>query len=106
MDSSTAEGGTGDSFTVWVDRESEITVVLGGELDMATVPRLEEALEGLEGRISFDCGGLTFVDSSGLAVFSRVARNGGAELRNVSPGVRRVLEVVGLDGIDGGSTGT
>jgi anti-anti-sigma factor len=95
-----------DSFTVSVDRDSDpITVVLGGELDMATVPTLEQVLDGLEGRICFDCEHLTFVDSSGLAVFSKVDRNGGAVLRNVSPVVRRVLEVVGLDRLDGGGTG-
>ena len=75
----------------------DVTVVLSGELDMATVSRLEQALEGLTGRICFDCAELTFVDSSGLAVFSRVDRNGGATLRNISPQVVRLLEIVGLE---------
>ena len=73
-----------------------IIVTLSGELDIATAPVLERALNGAEGSICFDCADLTFVDSSGLAIFARVDRNGGAMLRAARPNVRRVLEVAGL----------
>ena len=87
-------------FMARVDRQgndNEITVVLVGELDLAAAPTLERELDGIVGRVMFDCTGLSFVDSSGLAVFAKVDRNGGASLRNVNAHVRRVLEVVGLE---------
>ena len=87
-----------DGFSARVDRQGDqITVSLQGELDMAAAPTLEQLLTDLEGRICFDCTDLVFVDSSGLAIFARVDRNGGAALRAVRPNVRRVLEVAGLD---------
>jgi anti-anti-sigma factor len=86
------------NFSAQVERDGGATTIfLHGELDMATVPDLERELKGVEGRVCFDCAELSFVDSSGLAVFSRADRNGGATLRNVTPNVRRVLEVVALE---------
>jgi len=85
-------------FSASVERRNGATTVfLHGELDMATVPQLERALDGVEGAVVFDCAELSFVDSSGLAVFSRVARNGGITLRNPRSNVRRVLEAVALE---------
>jgi anti-anti-sigma factor len=85
-------------FTARVDRQgNDLTVVLEGELDLAAAPTLERELDGIVGRVTFDCTKLSFIDSSGLAVFARVDRNGGASLRHVNNQVRRVLEVVGLE---------
>ena len=87
-----------DEFTVRVDRSSNpVTAVITGELDMASVERLVAELDGITGPVSFDCSQLTFVDSSGLAVFAKLDRNGGATLQHVKGPVLRVLEVVGLD---------
>ena len=89
-----------DEFSARVDREGDAIVVsLRGELDLATAPTLQELLDDLASPICFDCADLSFVDSSGLAIFARVDRNGGAPLRGVRPNVRRVLEVAGLDGL-------
>jgi len=89
-----------DDFGVRIERQGEeITVRLSGELDMAAAPTLERALDGVSGSIRFDCRDLSFVDSSGLAVFARVERAGGARLYGVRPNVRRVLEVAGLGGL-------
>jgi anti-anti-sigma factor len=89
-----------DDFSARIEPQGEqITVTLSGELDMATAPTLEQLLEGVQGRVCFDCTDLAFVDSSGLAIFARVDRNGGTALRAVRPNVRRVLEVAGLDGL-------
>ena len=77
------------------------TVFLEGELDMAAAPELERELAGVTGPVVFDCAELSFVDSSGLAVFSRVDRNGGATLRNVGGNLRRLLEVVALEHLVG-----
>ena len=85
-------------FSARAERDGGATTVfLQGELDMAAVPQLERELDGVKGHVVFDCAELSFVDSSGLAVFSRVDRNGGTTLRNVKGNVRRVLEVVALE---------
>jgi anti-sigma B factor antagonist len=48
-------------------------LTLAGELDMATSPRLEEAVAGVLARgarrVIVDLSGLAFVDSSGLRLF-------------------------------------
>jgi len=87
-----------DAFAARLDRQGDqITVFLSGELDLASAPTLDRVLDGVTGRIRFDCAELEFLDSSGMAVFARVERNGGATLRGVRPNVRRVLEIAGMD---------
>ena len=87
-------------FTVRTTRDDGTLVVqLGGELDVAGAPRLDDLLSALNGdAIVLDLAELDFVDSSGLAVFVR-ARNRGQRLRLRSPGhtVRRAFQVSGLD---------
>jgi anti-anti-sigma factor len=78
--------------------EAPATIVyLSGELDLAVAPILTQDLEELGGHITFDCSELEYIDSSGLAIFARVARNGGATLRNANDLVFRILEITGLD---------
>ncbi len=92
------EVGNADEFAVRVDRSRDpITAVISGELDLANVEKLVAELDGITGPVCFDCSQLTFVDSSGLAVFAKLDRNGGVTLRQVNAHVLRVLEVVGLD---------
>jgi anti-anti-sigma factor len=74
---------------------------LCGELDPAGVPVLSDQLTGVEGDVTLDCSGLTFLDSSGLALFvatHRVCRARGAKLVIVNPSrcVIRLLELTGL----------
>ena len=89
-----------DGFSVTSERENGHHVVrLVGELDIATVPILESALDGIGGRVIFDCAELEFVDSSGLNIFATAASNGGATLRNVSDTLRRTLEITCLDSL-------
>ena len=75
-----------------------------GEIDFATQGELERALIDLctdGGRLELDLSGVTFVDSSGLAVLLSM-RNHWAEsggmllLRAPSERVRHVLELAGL----------
>jgi anti-anti-sigma factor len=81
-----------------------VTVTLVGELDLASVPVLEQRLEAIEreraGRIVIDLAGVSFIDSSGLRVLLLAAgraREGEYELRLTQPtdAVRRVLEMTG-----------
>lgn len=85
--------------------EDQIVLFLGGELDIATVPILQERLaelstEGVD-NIEIDLSNLGFIDSSGLAVLVRsrddLKRSGGSlVVRNASKIARRLVEVTGL----------
>ncbi len=77
---------------------------LSGELDLSNVGSLRTAIDatyglGLE-RIVFDLSDLSFMDSSGLAMFVGVSEKvATVELRNPSPVVRRIIELTGLSGV-------
>ncbi len=79
-------------------------VTAAGELDLATVPDLEDTLERADpaGRLVLDLSGLTFLDSSALrlliATIRRVDEAGGSiSLVAPEPGVARVLEIAAID---------
>lgn len=81
------------------------TIALMGELDPATAPELEGAIQTVlaEGttRLVLDLTGLTFLDSSGLRVFvtarqSLGERDGELVLRAPSANTRRLLDITGL----------
>jgi anti-sigma B factor antagonist len=70
-----------------------VTLTLTGELDIATVPRLEEALRsalaGEPAELTIDLRPLTFMDSSGLRQFivlTERAETEGWRLRLIRPG--------------------
>ena len=68
-------------------------LIVVGELDMATTPLLEEALDGLVGdeAVVLDLGELTFIDSHGLhAIFGR-ARTRNLILARPQPNIARLL---------------
>jgi anti-sigma B factor antagonist len=81
---------------------TEQRVVIRGELDLATAPRLERALNGLRGDVTVDGRGLDFIDSTGLRVLVR-AHNRATEqdrrlvIEGLSTRCRRVFEVAGVD---------
>lgn len=75
-----------------------------GELDMATAPGLEQALEPVDAaeRLVLDLAGCTFVDSSAIRVLAARAHaadaaGGGVALVVTDPGVRRALEIAAID---------
>jgi anti-sigma B factor antagonist len=83
---------------------SQLTVV--GEIDLATAPRLEEALEWLRvtksRRVVLDLSGVTFCDCAGLSVFidadaAITAGGGHLAICGASPGLRRLLGLTHLD---------
>jgi len=72
-----------------------------GELDMATAPRLREALEPIDGDVLVDLTDLTFLDSSGVGALvaqrQRLAEHGSRlRLFGLQAPVRRTLEILGL----------
>jgi anti-anti-sigma factor len=83
------------------------TYFLGGELDMATAPRLEEAVQpciDAGGPILFDLSAVSFVDSSGLRAFLSMARKLGSKgcvlLHAPQERIRRLIELVRLTDVE------
>jgi anti-anti-sigma factor len=82
-----------------------VVVVLRGELDIATIPRLRAVLEPLvdaRQRAVLDLSDLTFIGAGGIAEFiraRRLLRARGADLRLRAPSTtcRRVLEIIGAE---------
>jgi anti-anti-sigma factor len=81
----------------------DIRVVrLGGELDLASVPRLTELLEEVAApRVILDLSRLAFIDSSGVAALVRAQQQmdeGGQTLTLTRPShtVARVFEILGI----------
>jgi anti-sigma B factor antagonist len=80
------------------------TVVVRGEIDMATAPQLRDLLNGLvddgASRIVVDCRGLDFLDSSGIGVLialrKRLGEDGALTLEAPQAHVRKVLELTGV----------
>jgi anti-sigma B factor antagonist len=76
---------------------------LRGELDISSVELVralvDEVRERHPERVIVDLGGLDFMDSSGLALLLKLAGQvGRLELRNPTPIIRRVVEMMGLSG--------
>jgi len=73
-----------DALRVVSLQDGERGLRLEGELDMATVPLLLEALEVMrgDGQVRLDLSGLTFMDSSGLHAIVQFAakQNGNGRL--------------------------
>lgn len=81
-----------------------VVLVVTGEIDLAVKEQFWAACEGALafGRpLVIDLLGTTYLDSSGLEVIVRAARRvgdaGRVHLRCVSPLIRRVLEITGVD---------
>jgi anti-anti-sigma factor len=81
---------------------------LRGDVDIATAPALQHELEEWaptgNGDVVIDCCGLTFIDSSGVAVIVKVYRalaRQGRELKlvNADRMTARVLDVLGLSAL-------
>jgi anti-sigma B factor antagonist len=80
-------------------------LLLTGDVDALVVDELEREQSGYELRVvAVDVGGLTYIDSAGLSLLVRWARdarrNGRpAQIRSSTPRFERVLELAGLDAL-------
>jgi len=79
---------------------------LEGEIDLHRSPRVERSLESMikkrPERIVVDLSGVTFIDSSGMAVLIRAMQNmkeygGKLSLRGMNDSVRPIFETARLD---------
>jgi anti-sigma B factor antagonist len=78
-----------------------LVLALAGELDLASLPAVAAPLDDVLGRpaqpVVLDLAGLTFLDSSGVALLVRIANHfGQVRTRAAGEPVRRVIEVLGL----------
>jgi anti-anti-sigma factor len=85
--------GTADGATV---------VVVSGELDLASAPKLRSALADATGSVRVDLGAVTFLDSSAISVLVEAqqrldAAGGGLVLHSLAGQTRHVLEIAGLE---------
>jgi anti-sigma B factor antagonist len=84
--------------------DQELLVAVRGEIDMASAPQLRELLDtaidaGIT-RVTLDCRGLEFLDSSGIGVLvaarKRLGEGGELVLDSPPTHVRKVLEITGV----------
>jgi anti-sigma B factor antagonist len=95
----------GPPFAIIVIPGNPTTVVLKGELDMATAPELSHALEEVaatgQHAVTLDLSELEFMDSQGINVLLHAretlqSRGGRLTIGSPRPLVARVLETTGL----------
>jgi anti-anti-sigma factor len=81
-------------------------LTLSGELDLATAPRVEEAVQAMLGHdvrnLTVDLGSLSFMDSSGLRLLivldaRATSENWTLALTRPQESVRRLLQVSGVE---------
>jgi anti-anti-sigma factor len=90
-----------------VQADPDGTLRLSGEFDLSSVEAFRLAIETSadpEREIVQDLTHLTFLDSSGIRAILTMAQEigtNGVLLRNAQPNVRRVIELIGIEGRSG-----
>jgi anti-sigma B factor antagonist len=99
------EPGSDFQLAIWQRDSQSVTVVLSGELDLASAPKLRSGLADLVANgirhVIVDLANLRFIDSTGIGILVTdlkrlVAEGGSMAVRNVGPRAYRVFEVTGL----------
>jgi anti-anti-sigma factor len=86
-------------------RQGTTMIVVNGELDLVTMPfltaQLALAVQDRPGRLVFDLSGTRFMDCGSARLITAAGQwlpgGGRPVIRRPGPGVRRVLELTGLD---------
>jgi anti-anti-sigma factor len=96
-----------NEFDLQTERNGDVVhVSLSGELDLASVPRLDAELSEIEADapavLIIDLSGLQFMDSSGLRALVMADERARAQSRRLAivpgpPMVKRVFEITKLD---------
>jgi anti-anti-sigma factor len=99
-----------DELSIDVHAEgAAVRLELHGELDLTSTVGLRACLDVLDPgwrRVTIDLAGITFLDSNGIHELLRVRQRCAAERRQLEvvgarPNVRRVLDIAGIDLLDG-----
>jgi anti-anti-sigma factor len=86
-----------------IEAQGPRTFFLEGELDLATVPAMQEALRGAargRGPVTLDMAQVTFIDSSGMRAILTALRELEADciiLHGVHGAVQKTLDIVGIE---------
>ncbi|HEY6760082.1 MAG TPA: STAS domain-containing protein [Baekduia sp.] len=89
-------------FSVTVGRDGDaVRLAVAGELDLATAPLVAEHLDGVGRALVLDLAGVTFMDSSGVALLIEATRRAAGEgwslsIARTPPDALAVLELCGL----------
>jgi len=95
------ELGSEFQLAVWQRDSQSVTIVLSGELDLASAPKLRSCLADLVmcgiRHVIFDLANLRFIDSIGIGILvtdlKRLREEGGSlTVRNAGPRTHRVSE--------------
>lgn len=87
------------------EENGQLVAVLEGRLDTSVAEEVEEKMSPLcdcaDKDIVIDCTGLTYISSSGLRIFLRIANSAQAKekpvyIKGMSDNIRSVLEIAGL----------
>lgn len=94
-------GGPESSVQTSLDESGTPIIYISGEVDLANADSIAAAIEPIVAkgpeRLIVDASGLEFMDSSGIALLLRWARDSvRVELRNPSRIIRRTIESMGL----------
>ena len=82
-----------------------VVVAVAGDIDLATAPRMVEAVDAELGRghdVQLDLSGVTFLDSTGIHALARLVSEGASAAgafsvrRELLPQVEKVLQVSGI----------
>jgi anti-anti-sigma factor len=73
-----------------------LIVRIVGELDLATAPMLDRALQGTQGHVTIDARDLTFIDARALGVVVAANTRTGVSVRHARPHCRHVFELCAL----------
>jgi anti-sigma B factor antagonist len=93
--------GTAASVEGSIGPDGVPVIAVSGELDISNIESVRGEIDGLLGgqpdHAVFVVDGLTFMDSSGIALFVQIHnRLGSIELRDPTDIVRRVIDITGL----------
>jgi anti-anti-sigma factor len=104
--------GTGDFDVVVSQGDDGPVVAIQGEIDLVTAPQVWDAVVGYldsDAVLTFDMGGVSFLDSAGLALLLRAnqrltSQGGRLRVRNATRPAELAMEVAGvLQLFDGGA---
>jgi anti-anti-sigma factor len=78
--------------------DGQTLVRISGEVDLASVRRLEDALDLIDGPLVVDCSRLEFIDVAGLRALAEAAvAHRSVTLRHASPSLVRLVTTLGFD---------
>jgi anti-sigma B factor antagonist len=92
-------------MAIWHESHQSVHVVLSGELDLSSAPKLRACLAELASagviHIVIDLANVTFIDSTGISLLvtdlKRSSASGGSlVVRNATPQAMRVFQITGL----------